>query len=119
MIKYYTDTNIAKSVTVQLRLRGVDIIRCEDVGLAEADDLIHLEYAAQQGRAIVTNDRGFARWHTQWLEAGKTHAGIFIVIHDKENIGMIVNELLFWHDSVIAGAAELEKDVYNQIQYMP
>jgi hypothetical protein len=34
-IKFYTDTHIAKAVAVQLRQKGVDIVRCEEVGMAE------------------------------------------------------------------------------------
>jgi hypothetical protein len=31
-IKFYTDTHIAKVITLQLRRRGVDILHCEEVG---------------------------------------------------------------------------------------
>jgi hypothetical protein len=118
-IKFYTDTHIAKAVAVQLQSKGVDIIRCEDVGMAEAGDLEHLEYTASTGRTIVTNDQGFTGHHRWWLQAGRQHAGIFLITHDKENIGMIVMALLFWHEAVAAGAADLANDVYNQIQFIP
>lgn len=36
-IRFYTDTHIAKQVAVQLQAKGIDAIRCEDVGMAEAD----------------------------------------------------------------------------------
>jgi hypothetical protein len=38
VIKFYADTHIAKAVAVQLRLRGVDIVRCEEVDMTQVDD---------------------------------------------------------------------------------
>jgi predicted nuclease of predicted toxin-antitoxin system len=40
-MKLYADTHIPKQVAIQLRQKGVDIVRCEDIGLAEADDNEH------------------------------------------------------------------------------
>ncbi len=57
-IRFYTDTHIARAVAAQLRLRGVEVLRCEDVGLAEVSDQEHMAYAAQNSLAIVTHDQG-------------------------------------------------------------
>ncbi len=118
-IRFYTDTHIAKVVAVQLRQRGIDVIRCEEVGMALAGDFEHLAYAAEQGHSMVTNDQGFSGHHRQWLEQGKHHAGIFLITKDKDDVGMIVTELAFWHEAIAAGAADLESDVYDQIIYLP
>jgi predicted nuclease of predicted toxin-antitoxin system len=75
-IKFYTDTHIAKAVAVQLRARGIDVVRCEEVGMAEADDDAHLAYATREGRVVITADRDFLRLHKQWQAAGKSHGGI-------------------------------------------
>ena len=32
-IKFYTDTHIARQVAIQLRAKGIDVVRCEDVGM--------------------------------------------------------------------------------------
>ena len=61
--KFYSDKHIPKAVAKQLRSRGVDIVRCEDVGLGDADDLTHLEYATREGCAVITNDTDFIRLH--------------------------------------------------------
>ena len=94
-------------------------MRCEEVGMALAEDFEHLAYAAEQGQAIVTNDQGFAGHHHVWLEKGRHHSGIFLITRDKDNIGMIVSTLAFWHEAIVAGAAELESDVNDQIIYLP
>ncbi len=117
-IKYYTDVHIHKAVVAQLRQRGVDIIHCEEVGMALADDPEHLEYAATTERSMVSNDRDFIHWHNEWLQQGKNHAGIFLVVGNKDDIGMVVRELLFWHDAIIGNAGTLEADVFNQIFFV-
>ncbi len=66
MIRYYLDTHIPKAVAEQLRLRGIDVVRCEEVGLAEADDTEHLEYAAAQERTLVSHDADFRTVHSVW-----------------------------------------------------
>jgi len=33
-LQLYTDTHIAKAIAEQLRAHGVDVVRCEEVGMA-------------------------------------------------------------------------------------
>lgn len=90
-LKFYTDTHIPKAVATQLRLRGVEVVRCEEVGLAEVDDETHLKYATEHRRAMVSRDVDFLELHTEWLAEGKHHCGIFHVSRDLQ--GKIRN----WH----------------------
>ncbi len=117
-IRFYTDTHIAKAVAVQLRFRGVDIVRCEEVGMAEASDAAHLELAGREGRTIVTADSDFTVLHSAWMAAGRQHAGIVYVTRDsRHNIGGLIEYLEFLHLAIEGGAGTLENDVYNQIKY--
>lgn len=111
-LKFYTDTHVDKQVAIQLRARGVDVVRCQEVGLADVDDETHLTYAAEQGRILITFDKGFRDRAFTWLAAGKTHAGIFICNPDLQGeggIGTIVGECLFYHEAVEAGAAQVSE----------
>lgn len=74
-IKFYTDTHIAKAVAVQARRRGVDIIRCEEVGMAEAKDAEHLEYATTESHVMISADEDFAILHAKWQASSKQHTG--------------------------------------------
>jgi len=74
MIRYYLDTHIPKAVAEQLRLRGIDVVRCEEVGLAEADDTEHLEYAAAQERTLVSHDADFRTVHSVGGKVWRTRA---------------------------------------------
>ena len=120
-IKFYTDTHIAKAVAVQLRNRGVDVVRCEEVGLAEADDLEHLEYATQQGRVMVTQDDDFAKYHVQWQQENKVHAGIMLVpkhLRGQAQISYTLTELLVYYEIIAGGAGTVEADIVNQLIYL-
>jgi predicted nuclease of predicted toxin-antitoxin system len=120
-LKFYTDTHIAKSIATQLRNHGVDVTRCEEVGLAKAHDLTHFEYAARLGYSVVTRDVDFLRHHADWQAQGKTHYGLFFVqdhLQGEKAIGVIVRTLLEYHELVAGGAATVETDITNQVIYV-
>lgn len=115
-LRFYFDTHIAKAVAVQLRSRGVDVARCEEVGLAEADDTEHLEYATAEGRTLVSHDLDFLNLHAAWSYQGLHHSGI--VLFPKRfqgDTGKLVRDLWEWHQLISAGAGTLEADVYDQL----
>ena len=56
---FYTDAHIHYAAVKQLRDKGVDIVRCQDVGMDDASDSEHLTYATDQGRVVVTCDKDF------------------------------------------------------------
>lgn len=119
-LKFYTDSHIPKAVTEQLRARGVDIIRCQDVGMADAEDAEHLVFAITENRAIVTGDDDFLTLAAV-LSRRPVHPGIFFIhrqLLQRRQIGAIVGELLFYAEAVEAGAATLEEDVYNHVIYV-
>jgi predicted nuclease of predicted toxin-antitoxin system len=113
-LKFYTDTHIDKQVAIQLRAKGVDVVRCEEVNLAEADDETHLEYAAQHQLALITKDVGFRSSHFRWLSQGKIHQGIFFCA-DRHSaaIGKIVSACYTYAQLIEEGAGTLD-DVQNE-----
>ena len=42
-LSFYLDTHVDKQVAIQLRQKGVQVIRCEDVEMATADDAWRLK----------------------------------------------------------------------------
>jgi hypothetical protein len=117
-LKLYFDTNIAKQIALQLRARGVDVVRCEEVGLAEVSDREHLEYAIEQGRAVVSRDNDFPRLNAEWLSEGKTHMGIFYLppyLQGEDSIGIVVRFLLGYHEMIEGGAGTVEGDIHNHL----
>jgi predicted nuclease of predicted toxin-antitoxin system len=90
-LKFYTDTHIDKQVAIQLRQKGIEVVRCEEVGMATAADEAHLEYAAQNKLALITKDADFRSKHFEWLSQGKEHFGIFFCADRRiAAVGVIV-----------------------------
>ena len=118
-LKLYTDGHIAHAIVTQLRQKGLDVVRCEDVGLKDAADEEHLEYATREERTIVSHDADFIRLHNERHEQGKKHFSVIRIKSDNMgNIGAIVSELYFLHEAIEGGAATLEDEVYNKVSYI-
>lgn len=113
-LKFYTDTHIDKQVALQLRQRGIEVIRCEDVDLAEADDETHLQYAAENQLVLITKDAGFRARHFQWISQEQTHYGIFFCAdRNVASIGKIVNVCYAFAQLIEQGAGTMD-DIKNQ-----
>ncbi len=120
-LRFYTDKHIARAVAVQLRRLGIDVVRCEEVGLASASDAEHLVYATIEGRVIITNDDDFTKLDRKWRVEGKRHAGIMYClphVQGKSGIGKIVKTCIIYHELIAAGAGTVEDDIANQIIYV-
>jgi hypothetical protein len=73
---------------------GIDWLRAADAGMSGAADGEQLAFATARGRAIVTaNRRDFMRLHTEWMEAGRHHAGILVIADQRTSIGTILRKL--------------------------
>lgn len=119
MIRFYTDTHVPKQVAIQLRNRGIDVVRCQEVGLEDAEDVVHLEHATHEQRTVITGDEDFPRLNAEWNRMGRFHAGILYFQPESQgDVGLIVNAAAFLYEAVEAGAATPENDVYNRITYV-
>lgn len=118
-LKFYTDSHIPEAVATQLRTKGVDILRCQDVGLADATDIEHLEYATQERRAIITKDADFPALHVKWMQEGRTHSGIFFCQYrEQPAIGEIVTVCLFYYEAIEQEAGSIESDITNKLYFI-
>jgi predicted nuclease of predicted toxin-antitoxin system len=78
-VRLYFDRHIIARLADDLRSRGYDVLTTEEARLDTATDEEQLAFAAREGRAILTfNIRDFAPLHSQWLAAGRPHAGIIV-----------------------------------------
>ncbi len=100
-VRFYTDENMPESLAVQAARHGIDVLRCQAVGLMGAGDEVHLEYAARAGRAVLTRDYDFVGLHYEWLAQEKAHAGI-VFIDEAMSVGNILWVVrLFWKASTV------------------
>jgi predicted nuclease of predicted toxin-antitoxin system len=110
------NSHIPKAVATQLRNRGVDVLRCEDVDMAAADDVEHLEYATAQGRTLVSHDRDYWTHHGEWLAQGMRPTGIVLFSNQlQSHVGRLVTELYELFQMIEGNAGTLEQDVYNKV----
>lgn len=108
-MKLYADTHIPKQVAIQLRQQGLDVMRCEEVGLAEASDIEHWHFAQQRERAILTHDDDFLVLASQAWNTNEQFSGvIYGASHLQGRIGTIVRNCLAYKDA----------DLTNQVIYM-
>jgi len=91
-IRFFTDEDIYGAVSAQLRAAGFDVLSTPEAGRRGHDDPSQLEWAAGEGRALITfNVADFARLHHEWQGRGVSHAGL--IVSQQRPIGEIVRRL--------------------------
>jgi predicted nuclease of predicted toxin-antitoxin system len=115
LMKFYLDTHIDKQVAIQLRQRGIEVVRCQDVALDDASDEEHLVYATDHELTLVSKDADFLDIHFEWLQANKAHCGIFLC-RDRQSaaIGKIVTVCYDYYQLVKEDVASLD-EIYKQV----
>jgi hypothetical protein len=79
--RLYFDEDADARLAEALRRRGYDVETTVAAGQLEASDEEQLVHAASQQRVLVThNIKHFPGVHAVWIEAGKVHWGIVILI---------------------------------------
>lgn len=88
-IRSHIDEHIPNAVAKALRQYAIDVTTPSEVGLRQATDHDHIEYARTTGRVFVTGDADFLRLHA----AGVEHAGIAFVVPHRHSVGYMVERL--------------------------
>lgn len=115
MLPLAADENLNNDIIrgVLRRNRQVDIISLQDAGLARADDPTVLEWAAAEGRVLLTHDVAtMTRYAYERVWAGKPMPGVFEIGHEVSLVRAIQDILLIAECSL---AGEWE----GQIRYLP
>lgn len=95
------------------RLPTLDIVRAQDVGLTEARDSIVLEWAAQDGRVLLTHDVSTMTAHAYVrVTSGLPMPGVFAV-SQLAPISQVIEDLLLLAECSLVGEWE------GQVRYVP
>lgn len=115
MLRFLADENFNNQIVrgVLRRNANVDIVRVQDVGLSEADDPTVLEWAAQQGRVVLTNDVAtMTNFAYQRVQAGLSMPGLFEVSR-RVPVGLAIEEIL------LLAECSLEDEWEGQVRFLP
>jgi hypothetical protein len=115
MLRLAADENFNNDIVRGLLRRkpDLDIVRVQDVSLSGADDPTVLEWAAQEGRVLLTHDVStLTRYAYERVQAGKPTPGIFEVSR-KVPIGVAIEDIL------LIAECSLEGEWEGQVHYLP
>lgn len=115
MLKFLADEDLNNRILRGLlRLQpNLDIIRIQDTALSGLSDREVLEWAAQNGRIVLTHDVStMTRFAYERIRAGRQCAGI-IEVPQSMPIGQAIDDLL-----LIAEVC-LPEELENRIEFLP
>jgi predicted nuclease of predicted toxin-antitoxin system len=115
VIKLASDENFDGDIVRGLlrRLPGLDLVRVQDAGLAEASDPIVLAWAAGENRTLLTHDRDtMPSFAYDRVLTGEPMPGVFLV-SDRMAKGEAIEQLLLAVDCLT------EEDCKDQVKYFP
>ena len=102
-IRLFTDEDVYGAIAPALRRAGFDVVSTPEAGRLRESDESQLQWAANEGRAIVTfNVAHFAGIHAAWSRSGRHHAGI--IVSSQRPIGDLLRRLLHLGNSLDADA---------------
>jgi len=115
MIRFLLDENFNGKIVRGLRVRqpDVDLIRVQDTELYGADDPSVLEWAATEGRILLTHDLDtMTKYASERIEQGLPLAGV-ILVRDTLPVAKVIDDLL-----AILGASDAS-EWENRIDFLP
>ena len=91
----------------------LDIVRVQDAGLSGADDPVVLEWAAQEGRVLLTHDVAtITRYAYERVAAGQPMPGVFEVSPSVPISTAI-------EDIILLAECSLDGEWEGQVRYLP
>ncbi len=115
MLRLLADENFNNQIIRGILRRNpdVDIVRVQDIGLIEADDPTVLEWAAQQGRVVLTHDVAtMTNFAYERMQAGLAMPGLFEV-NRRVSVGLAIEEIL------LIAECSLEGEWEGQVRFLP
>ena len=115
MLRLAADENFNGDIVRGLLRRNatLDIVRVQDVGLSGADDPSILQWAADQGRIVITHDVStLARHAFDRTAAGQPMPGVFAVA-SAASVGRAIDDLILLAECSFEGEWE------GQVRFLP
>jgi hypothetical protein len=113
IVVYHDEDRLDSGLVAAFRRNGIDLVTAFESGMAGRTDEEHLVFAA--GRSMVlysANVRDFARLHFEWIDSGRTHAGIVLCPSHKWSIGDQLRTMLRLRAELSA------QQMVNRLEYL-
>lgn len=120
-LQFYFDTHIAKAAADQLRSKNIDVVRCEEVGMAA-----HL-----MKNICNTQQKKDASWYrkmliflildAKWKQENRPHTGIMYEpnhLQGNAQISHIVKKLQFYNEAEESAAIDYQTEIVNRVIYL-
>ncbi len=115
MLLFAADENFNNDIVRGLLRRrpNLNIVLAQEAGLSGADDPSILEWAAREGRVLLSHDVStITRYAYERIRAGQEMPGVFEVSREIP-IGIVIEDLLLLADY------SLEREWEGQVRYLP
>ena len=115
MLRFAAEENFNNDIVRGLRRRNpnLDVVRVQEAGLSGAVDHDVLEWAAREGRVLLTHDVStMTRYAYERVEAGRAMPGVLQVSRDV-SLTLVIGDVLLIAECSIAGEWE------GQVRYLP
>ena len=92
---YIDEDAVHGGLVAALRSRDVTVTTASDAGLMTKSDDEHLAYASEHGCVLYSfNVSDFFRLHTEWINAGREHAGMILAPQQRYSVGEQLRRIL-------------------------
>ena len=115
MIRFLADVNFNRRIVRGLRRRkpDLDIVLAQEVGLERADDPTVLDWAARNGRVVLTHDVStMSQGAYERAGRGQSMPGVF-EMSDDVAIGRAIEDILLLAECSVEGEWE------GQVRHLP
>jgi predicted nuclease of predicted toxin-antitoxin system len=112
-IALYMNQHVPRAITVELRLRGVDVITAHEDGASHMGDPDLLDRAGELRRVLFTRDDDLLAEAARRQREGIPFHGVIYAHQLRASIGTCVHDL-----EIVAKAGEPE-DLINRVEFLP
>ncbi len=119
MLCLLADENFHNNIVqgVLRRNPDIDLVRVQDVGLKNVDDPDVLEWAAQEGRILLTHDTAtMTKYAYERIEADLPMPGVFAV---SQAVPQAVPIAVVIEDILLIAECSLEDEWRGQVRFLP
>ena len=112
-LHFYMDVHVPLAITIELRMRGVDVLTAQEDGAAGMKDPARLDRAAALGRGLVTQDADFLREAARRHQQSISFHGIIYIPQLDVTIGRCITDL------ELCAKASAPVDWIGRVEYLP